>query len=336
MIRVARTPTLARGIAVTCFVILIFLVNPKESAPTNFKMKFDIRRLDVYRKVSKDFTQPTTSGAIVSILCILFIVFLVCTELSSFIQLETVSEVFVDRPSPVSNGQSPLSSDQIIVKVNITLPHLNCEYLGLDIQDEMGRHEVGFMENTRKVPLNDNTGCLFDGSFHINKVPGNFHFSTHGAQEKPRVVNMQHMIHSLEFGDDQLSRFTFLPGSFDPLQEIDHTTDSAQLSHDYYMKLVPTIYRPVSGDKLSGYQYTYAYKGYGLQGGYQRMIPAIWFRYDLSPLTVQYTDRRKPVYHFITMICAIVGGTFTVAGIIDAIVFNASEVFRKLELGKQS
>ena len=35
--------------------------------------------------------------------------------------------MFVDRPSPVSNGQSPLSSDQIIVKVNITLPHLNCE-----------------------------------------------------------------------------------------------------------------------------------------------------------------------------------------------------------------
>jgi len=35
---------------------------------------------------------------------------------------------------------------------------------------------------------------------------------------------------------------------------------TALLSHDYYMKLVPTIYQPVSGDKLSGYQYTYAYK----------------------------------------------------------------------------
>ena len=80
---------------------------------------------------------------------------------------------------------------------------------------------------------------------------------------------------------------------------------------------------------------------------------AIWFRYDLSAITVRYIDRRKPFYHFITMvkklfkeysmhfachlqICAIVGGTFTVAGLIDSIIFNASELFRKLELGKLS
>ena len=78
---------------------------------------------------------------------------------------------------------------------------------------------------------------------------------------------------------------------------------------------------------------------------------AIWFRYDLSAITVRYVDHRKPLYHFITMvneklvkfyfvailqICAIVGGTFTVAGLVDSIIFNASEIFRKLELGKLS
>ena len=35
---------------------------------------------------------------------------------------------------------------------------------------------------------------------------------------------------------------------------------AAQLSHDYYMKLVPTIYQPLKGGELSGYQYTFAYK----------------------------------------------------------------------------
>lgn len=34
----------------------------------------------------------------------------------------------------------------------------------------------------------------------------------------------------------------------------------AELSHDYYMKLVPTIYHPISGGEVSGYQYTFAYK----------------------------------------------------------------------------
>ena len=43
--------------------------------------------------------------------------------------------------------------------------------LGLDIQDEMGRHEVGFVENTLKTPLGpDKKGCRFEGRFYVNKV----------------------------------------------------------------------------------------------------------------------------------------------------------------------
>lgn len=33
-----------------------------------------------------------------------------------------------------------------------------------------------------------------------------------------------------------------------------------------------------------------------------RIIPAIWFRYDLSPITVKYTERRQPLYRFITSV----------------------------------
>ena len=31
-------------------------------------------------------------------------------------------------------------------------------------------------------------------------------------------------------------------------------------------------------------------------------MPAVWFRYELTPITVKYTERRQPVYHFITMV----------------------------------
>lgn len=33
-----------------------------------------------------------------------------------------------------------------------------------------------------------------------------------------------------------------------------------------------------------------------------RIIPAIWFRYDLSPITVKYTERRQPFYRFVTTV----------------------------------
>ena len=34
------------------------------------------------------------------------------------------------------------------------------KYLGVDIQDEHGRHEVGYMENTKKDPINGGAGKL--------------------------------------------------------------------------------------------------------------------------------------------------------------------------------
>ena len=42
-----------------------------------------------------------------------------------------------------------------------------------------------------------------------------------------------------------------------------------------------------------------------------------------------------PVPSFL-QVCAIVGGTFTVAGIIDSAIFTASEMFKKFEIGKLS
>lgn len=113
-------------------------------------MQFDVRRFDVYRKVPKDLTEPTLTGAVISICSCLFIVFLLLSEFYSFINTEIVSELFVDNPT---------ENDRLDVKLNITLPRMKCEHLGLDIQDEMGRHEVGFQENTHTEEMNHGGTC---------------------------------------------------------------------------------------------------------------------------------------------------------------------------------
>ena len=46
------------------------------------------------------------------------------------------------------------------------------------------------------------------------------------------------------------------------------------------------------------------------------------------------TDQRKPWYHFITTTCAIIGGVFTVAGILDAVLYQTVKTFKKQQLGK--
>lgn len=52
----------------------------------------------------------------------------------------------------------------------MTLLSLAIAVVGLDIQDEMGRHEVGHIDNSMKIPLNNGVGCRFEGQFSINKV----------------------------------------------------------------------------------------------------------------------------------------------------------------------
>lgn len=47
-----------------------------------------LQRLDIYRKVPQDLTEPTTSGAIISLVCVLVIISLLVVELKHFMALE--------------------------------------------------------------------------------------------------------------------------------------------------------------------------------------------------------------------------------------------------------
>ncbi|CAG0912935.1 unnamed protein product [Notodromas monacha] len=284
-------------------------------------------KFDIYRKVPKDLTQPTLTGAVISICCCLFMAVLFISEFMSFISPEIVSELFVDNPGS--------AEDRIPVRINISLPRLPCQYVGLDIQDEMGRHEVGFVENTAKVPIENNAGCLFSSTFHINKVPGNFHVSTHSANVQPDDIDFAHTIHEVRFGES-LDKTRGVLGAFNPMSNLAKLDANALESHNYVLKVVPTVFETSRGESSLSYQYSYAYRSFVNFGHGGRVIPALWFRYDLNPITVKYHEKRPPFYSFLTTVCAIVGGTFTVAGIIDSCIFTASEVLKKFEIGKLS
>jgi len=52
---------------------------------------------------------------------------------------------------------------------------------------------------------------------------------------------------------------------------------------------------------------------------------------------VRFMEQRKSLFHFLTQVCAIVGGVFTVAGIFDRVIYSGFKRFEaKLEIGKLS
>ena len=63
-----------------------------------------------------------------------------------------------------------------------------------------------------------------------------------------------------------------------------------------FFQIVPTIYESRSGAELTSYQYTFAYRNYLAYGHGGRVMPAIWFRYDLTPITgMPCTPESRPV-----------------------------------------
>ena len=52
-------------------------------------------------------------------------------------------------------------------------------------------------------------------------------------------------------------------------------------------------------------------------------------------LQVRYHETKMGFLHFLTSVCAIVGGIFTVSGIIDAFIYHGGQAIKKkVDLGK--
>lgn len=52
-------------------------------------------------------------------------------------------------------------------------------------------------------------------------------------------------------------------------------------------------------------------------------------------MQVVVQEQGRKWYHFLTTLCAIIGGVFTVCGILDNISYSTVKLIKKVELGKQ-
>ena len=58
-----------------------------------------------------------------------------------------------------------------------------------------------------------------------------------------------------------------------------------------------------------------------------RGMPAIFFRYELSPIRIQYTMSLQALTEFLVRVCAIVGGIYAVSSIIESLIRNSMSIF---------
>ncbi|XP_048336437.1 protein disulfide-isomerase 5-3 isoform X3 [Ziziphus jujuba] len=204
----------------------------------------------------------------------------------------------------------------------------------------------GKVENTTesaKRPAPKTGGCRIEGYVRVKKVPGNLIISAHSGSHSfdAAQMNMSHVISHFSFGkmisprviSDVKRLVPYLGGSYDRLNGrtfINHREIGANVTIEHYLQVVKTeVYTRRSYKLIEEYEYT-AHSSL-VQSLH---IPVTKFHFELSPMQVLITENQRSFSHFITNVCAIIGGVFTVAGILDSILHNTLRLMKKVELGK--
>lgn len=130
----------------------------------------------------------------------------------------------------------------------------------------------------------------------------------------------------------QLLQFGFFG---DPQAEVQ--TNSKAVNYRYFLKIVPTTYEYLDGRIVNNtYQYsvTRSAKVLTQQSFGAAQLPGVFITYELSPIMIRYVEKSKAFSHFITSCCAIIGGLFTVAGMLDGFTFRYYNMYKKYQMNK--
>ena len=199
-------------------------------------------------------------------------------------------------------------------------------------------------------------GCRISGSIRVNKVSGNFHFAAGPSYDLGRLhmhdlrflkdlhLDFNHRIYELGFGQQHAEIINPLDGAASNLlsKPIEKAGDPAdgERTFKYFLKIVGTEFNYRRGHQLHTNQYavTSSQNESARRTPGERSsvaFPSVFFFYDISPMIVVYTEYKKPLISFLTGLCAVIGGVYTLAAIIDSIVFAAERRIReKQALGK--
>ncbi|CAK8997820.1 Probable endoplasmic reticulum-Golgi intermediate compartment protein 3 [Durusdinium trenchii] len=184
-------------------------------------------------------------------------------------------------------------------------------------------------------------GCRVFGSLHVAKAKGSFRFGATRDLVGTAMLRMlfgvdasgfdvSHKIHALWFGDvrpdiglEELARIdsTFAASvlSKPPLEGVQLEVGESSLAQ-YHVKVIPTdVVLLDAARSVSIHQYAANEHIRPVTNG---MLPTLHFFYDTSPLRIKYFEHARSLSHFLTNVCALVGGVFSIMSVLDAAVHS--------------
>lgn len=186
------------------------------------------------------------------------------------------------------------------------------------------RHHHKVLRNWKD---SEHPGCQIAGHLLVDRAPGNFHIMARSKHHDlvSEMTNVSHMINSLYVGDPtamhwiqrQRSKIpTEIEPTITPMNENVYPTSDLHESYHHYMKLVAT---KIDGMKVGSRELVFYQMLANSQLAYydKKVTPEAKFAYDLSPIAVKYSFQSRRWYDYLTSIFAIIGGVFTIVGMVE-------------------
>jgi len=171
-------------------------------------------------------------------------------------------------------------------------------------------------------------GCQVVGNVIVNKVSGNVHVALgRSAVHEGKLVhefnmndvsggfNTSHQIHSISFGEH-------VPGVTSPLEGTRKVVRHGAFMFHYYLKLVPTVFITRYKEEIYTNQYsvTDSARNVQVRSGELSGLPGVFIVYDFSPFLMKKTEKPKPWSYILKSICALIGGVFSIATLVEMVV----------------
>jgi hypothetical protein len=112
----------------------------------------------------------------------------------------------------------------------------------------------------------------------------------------------------------------------------DSRNNPKKLRTSFYLIAVPSYFQDISDKMYMMHQLTVSHNS-DTQNAQENLLS---FNYELSPISVHFYQVKEDPLEFAIHICAIIGGIFTIASIIDAIIYRSVSVLFKERIGKLS
>ncbi len=106
------------------------------------------------------------------------------------------------------------------------------------------------------------------------------------------------------------------------------------ICYKYFLKIVPTTYEYLDGRIVNNtYQYSVT-RSAKIVSPSSGQLPGVFVNYELSPIMIKYIEKSKSFSHFLTSCCAIIGGLFSIAGMLDGFTFRYFSMLKKYQMNK--